>query len=102
VSGKLGQLNPAPTDDAGFIAALMYEREFSLLFEGGHRWIDSRRFDAKFKTVAKLAIFITVDKDTGEMTPDGKTDDTPNGKVNLRYPIPIAECDGRPTEPACQ
>jgi hypothetical protein len=102
LSGKLGTLNPAPTDDAGFIAALMYEREFSLLFEGGHRWIDSRRFDAKFKTIAKLAIFITVDKDTGKMTPDGASPDTPNGKVNLRYPIPITECDGRPTEPVCQ
>lgn len=93
VSGKLDKLNPAPTDDAGFIAALMYEREFSLLFEGGHRWIDSRRFDATYKTVARLPIFITVDKDTGKMTPD---------VVNLRYPIPITECDGRPTDPACQ
>jgi hypothetical protein len=103
VSGKLGPLNPAPTDDASFIAALMYEREFSLLFEGGHRWIDSRRLDARFHTVAKLAIFITVDKDDPtKKTPDGKTDATPNGKVNLRYPIPIAECDGRPTDPACQ
>lgn len=102
VSGKLAPLNPVPTDDAGFVAALMYEREFSLLFEGGHRWIDSRRFDAKFHTVARLAIFVDVDKDTGKRTPDGKTDDTPNGKVNLRYPIPIAECDGRPDEPECQ
>lgn len=102
VSGKLGPLNPAPTTDADFIAALMYDREFSLLFEGGHRWIDSRRFDAKFHTIAKLAIFITVDKDTGKMTPDGASPDTPNGKVNLRYPIPITECDGRPTEPVCQ
>jgi starch-binding outer membrane protein, SusD/RagB family len=102
VSGKLDMLNPVPTDDAGFIAALMYEREFSLLFEGGHRWIDSRRFDARFKTVAKLPIFIDVDKDTGKMTPDGASPDTPNGKVNLRYPIPITECDGRPDDPQCQ
>lgn len=94
VSGKLSDPIPMPADDAGFIKALMYEREFSLLFEGGHRWIDSRRFDARFGTLARLAIFIDVDMDTGKMTPD---------VVNIRYPIPIAECNARPTsEPACQ
>jgi hypothetical protein len=30
--------------DAQFIDALLYERRYSLLFEGGHRWIDNRRF----------------------------------------------------------
>ena len=28
-----------------FLDRLLYEREFSLLFEWGHRWIDARRFD---------------------------------------------------------
>ncbi|HEU0297811.1 MAG TPA: RagB/SusD family nutrient uptake outer membrane protein [Longimicrobium sp.] len=33
-----------PATDADFITALLKERKFSLLFEGGHRWIDARRF----------------------------------------------------------
>jgi hypothetical protein len=35
----------APATDEAFIDALLYERMFSLLFEGGFRWIDMRRFD---------------------------------------------------------
>jgi len=31
-------------DDAEFIAGLLYERRFSLLWEQGTRWIDARRF----------------------------------------------------------
>lgn len=34
-----------PATDAAFREALLYERTFSLLFEGGHRWVDYRRFD---------------------------------------------------------
>lgn len=33
-----------PSTDAEFVAALLRERRYSLLFEG-HRWIDVRRFD---------------------------------------------------------
>ena len=33
-----------PTDDAGYVTALLRERRYSLLFEGGHRWVDNRRF----------------------------------------------------------
>jgi hypothetical protein len=88
---KLTQI-AAPTDDAAFVAALLHEREFSLLFEGGHRWIDVRRFQAQFPDVAKLPIFITVDKDTGKMTPD---------TLNVRFPIPLSECNARPTDAAC-
>jgi hypothetical protein len=87
---------PAPTDNAGFVTALLHEREFSLLFEGGHRWIDVRRFQAQlqqqFPEAAKLPIFITVDKDTGKMTPD---------TLNERFPIPLSECNARATDPAC-
>ena len=39
-----------------------------------------------------LPIFITVDKDTGEMTPD---------TLNARYPVPTTECNARPTDAAC-
>lgn len=93
VSGKLGQLATPPTTNDTFVTALLHEREFSLLFEGGHRWIDVRRFQTQFPAVAKLPIFTTVAKD------GTKTDD----KVNLRYPVPLSECNARPTtEPACQ
>lgn len=42
-----GGLDPiaTPAGDEAFIDALLYERLFSLLFEGGFRWIDMRRFD---------------------------------------------------------
>jgi starch-binding outer membrane protein, SusD/RagB family len=34
-----------PATDADFITALLYERRYSLLFEGSHSWNDYRRFD---------------------------------------------------------
>jgi hypothetical protein len=34
-----------PATDAEFITALLYERRYSLLFEGSHSWNDYRRFD---------------------------------------------------------
>ncbi|HET7229341.1 MAG TPA: RagB/SusD family nutrient uptake outer membrane protein [Longimicrobium sp.] len=34
-----------PATDAGFVDLLLYEREYSLLYEGGHRWMDLRRFN---------------------------------------------------------
>lgn len=33
-----------PADDNGFINALLYERRYSLMYEGGWRWMDLRRF----------------------------------------------------------
>jgi hypothetical protein len=66
---------PVTKDD--FVDALLYERRYSLLFEGGHRWIDLRRFDRLLPL------------------------DAPNDKRNVRYPIPLAECDPRPNEPRC-
>jgi hypothetical protein len=75
-SGKLG---PAPetTDPATFVAQLLYERRYSLLFESGHRWIDLRRFGQKLPL------------------------DRPTDKPNVRFPIPLAECVARPNELAC-
>jgi len=75
-SGGLPALAPAP-DDATFVAELLYERRYSLLFEGGHRWLDLRRF--------------------GKPLPLDRATDT----ANVRYPIPQAECDARPGEHAC-
>jgi hypothetical protein len=85
-----GRLPPrgAPADDKEFIDDLLYERRYSLLFEG-HRWIDARRLGR----LDVLPIFVTVDKDKGTMTPD---------TLNVRYPIPLTECNARPAdEPAC-
>lgn len=59
---------------------ILYNRRYSLMFEGGHRWLDARRF--------------------------GRIEDLPldlEGHFrNVRYPIPQAECDGRPGEAACE
>lgn len=43
-SGGLAPIGVPASDDA-FVTALLYERTYSLLFEGGHRWIDYRRFN---------------------------------------------------------
>jgi hypothetical protein len=77
-SGGLTAIAGVPAE-AEFIDDLLYEREFSLLFEGGHRWIDTRRFN-------KLDVLPL---------------DNPDDKRNKRYPIPLAECNARPGEPKC-
>ena len=33
-----------PANDEAFITALLYERRYSLMYEGGYRWMDLRRF----------------------------------------------------------
>jgi len=33
-----------PATDAAFVTALLYERRYSLMYEGGWRWLDLRRF----------------------------------------------------------
>ena len=80
VSGGLPELTAAQSDTADEIEdEILYNRRYSLLFEGGHRWIDARRF--------------------------GRLEDLPIDQdglvINARYPIPSQECDGRPGEPAC-
>ncbi len=69
-SGELPAL-PAFTTKDEAINALVYERRNSLLFEGGHRWIDSRR-------LGKL----------GDLPLDG-------GTVHMDMPIPTPETDPR-------
>lgn len=82
-AGKLAALDPAaitadPTmADQKFVDALLYERRYSLMFEGGHRWIDLRRFGRPLPL------------------------DADNHKQNVRFPIPQPECDARPGEPRC-
>jgi starch-binding outer membrane protein, SusD/RagB family len=75
-SGGLPALVGLPSE-ATFISQLLYERRYSLLFEGGHRWIDLRRFN--------------------QPLPLDKPDDT----RNVRYPIPLTECNARPNDAAC-
>lgn len=86
LSGNLTAIPPT-TDEETFINELLYDRKYSLLFEGGHRWIDARRF-GKLNT---LPIFIGKDDD-GKDVPD---------TLNVRYPIPLGECNARPGEQAC-
>ena len=76
VSGGLTAL-AVTTDEATFVDELLYERRYSLLFEGGHRWIDQRRFGKE----------LLLDK--------------PEHKRNIRYPIPRVECNARPDEERC-
>ena len=52
---------------------LLYNRRYSLLFEGGHRWIDMRRFGR----LDELPL------------------DKPGFKVNSAYPIPLDETNAR-------
>jgi hypothetical protein len=75
-----GGLAPLPLlTMQNFVDALLYERRYSLLFEG-HRWIDLRRFDRLMD--------LPLDK--------------PEFVRNARYPLPLNECNARgTTEPAC-
>jgi hypothetical protein len=52
---------------------LLKQKRYSLLFEGGHRWIDARRY-GKFGT---LPI------------------DLPGQRVQRAFPVPQPECDAR-------
>ena len=65
-------LSAASSDDA-FIRALLYEREFSLLWEQGTVWVDARRFNR----LTSIPLGVT------------------NGNVPTLMPIPAAECSAR-------
>jgi len=82
--GGLPKITALPADDAAFKTALLYERRYSLLFEG-HRLIDLRRFDRQSELPIEKAL---------------------NGnahKLNIRWPIPLPECNARggTDEPRC-
>jgi hypothetical protein len=65
------------TSDDDFVTELLYNRRYSLLFEGGHRWIDARRY-------GRLATL-----------PRALTTHT----VPTRFPYPEGECLARDPEP---
>lgn len=79
LSGSLAALDPATITDAEVVNEILYNRRYSLMFEGGHRFLDARRFDriSDLKLAASNHVF------------------------NLRFPIPQGECDARPGEPKC-
>lgn len=65
-----------PQTAAAMLDALLYEKRYSLLFEG-HRWIDLRHYN-KLSTMPK---------------------DLPTHKIFSRFPLPRAECIIRSTPP---
>lgn len=71
---RAGGLAPigAPASDDAYVTALLRERQYSLLFQG-HRWIDLRRFNRL------------------EQLPRDQATHT----VQIRFPIPEAECLAR-------
>ena len=73
-SGLLPPTTVTPaSSNAAFIAALLYERRFSLLWEQGTRWIDARRFGV----LATIPVDVT------------------GGNVPEMMPVPSTECDAR-------
>lgn len=78
-SGGLAEIVAVPGSDADFVTELLKQRRYSLLFEGGHRWIDHRRF--------------------------GRLDDLPldvdTHVIVSRFSIPEAECLARELPSPC-
>lgn len=78
-SGGLAPLTlvdiPTP---AAFLDELLYNRRYSLLFEGGHRWIDARRYN-RLGTLPRALLTHTVPS---------------------RFPYPEGECLARDPAPA--
>jgi hypothetical protein len=75
-SGGLAPRGPF-TSSADFITELRRQRTYSLLFEGGHRWIDARRF-------GQLATL---------------PNQLPSHTIQSRFPFPEAECLARVPAP---
>jgi hypothetical protein len=79
-SGNLPDYAGAVTQPA-LLAELLYNKQYSLFFEGGHRWIDRRHY----------GLLGTL---TRETTPTG------NRHFFLRMPFPTNECLARSPAPA--
>ncbi len=79
-SGKLPAYAGAVTQPA-LLDELLYNRRYSLMFEGGHRWIDLRRY-------GRLGTLPT------EATSNGAA------KRFAKFPFPAFDCDARSTKPA--
>ena len=71
-----GGLAAAPALTAGnALDELLKQKRFSLLFEGGHRWIDLRRY--------------------GRLTTTYLPPDQPEDKIHSSFPIPLPEQEAR-------
>jgi hypothetical protein len=68
-----------PASDAAFITELLKQRRYSLLFEGGHRWIDLRRFGR----LSELPL------------------DQPNHIRIPAFQVPLSECQARNLPSPC-
>jgi hypothetical protein len=75
-SGGLAARGPF-VNQSDFVTELLKQRRYSLLFEGGHRWIDARRFGL----LSTLPIAL------------------PTHTVPTRFPFPEAECLARVPAP---
>ncbi len=75
-SGGLAPRGPF-TSSADFVTELLTQRRYSLLFEGGHRWIDTRRFGLLGTLPRAL----------------------PSHNIFSRFPFPEAECLARVPAP---
>jgi len=83
IRASAGGLDPiagpawAGLSDAEQLDELLYNKRYSLLFEGGHRWIDMRRY--------------------------GRLDQLPldvsTHTIHPRFPFPVFECDARAGDP---
>jgi starch-binding outer membrane protein, SusD/RagB family len=69
-----------PVSDEAFVTELLKQRRYSLLFEGGHRWLDARRFNR----LNTLPVDLTAHR------------------IQERFPIPEAECLARGIQGDCQ
>ncbi len=73
VRAEAGGLGPIELATENAVDILLKERRYSLLFEGGHRWIDMRRYN----------MLGQLPKDVASHT------------VHERFPIPLAETNAR-------
>lgn len=73
IRANSGGLDPVTLTSANAVDRLLYEKRLSLMFEGGHRWIDMRRHNR----LGDLPL------------------DLPGHTVEPRYPIPIQESTAR-------
>jgi hypothetical protein len=77
-SGNLAPL-PGPLSPAALLTELLYNRQYSLLWEQGTRWIDARRYGL----LGNIPLAV------------------PGGAVPTRMPIPTDECEARGLGSSC-
>lgn len=75
-SGRLAPYS-GPVTQAALLDELLYNRRYSLLFEGGHRWIDARRY-GRLEELPRAV---------------------PTHNVFANFPFPEAECLARASAP---